>query len=259
MCFLHPSNTFKYTLFFFLSFGWSTLFAQADSTLTPIENPTNLAYNITNRPWAVLIDLTRLTYQTPSIQLSVSYRPFFRFGFESELNYYLNKSLDPLVESIDFIHVRLAPNKANFFISGIGKVYFGRNRIYYLGARVAAGSSPLRLSRNVCVEAEPTTSNELCRCLQTENRSLDVTRTQMIYGLRYGINLPVTERLRLDLFVAYDEFKYSHPDYQYLHHVCENSWPRYKKIPKTDGIFDEFQEHKQEAYFSLGLKIGYAF
>ncbi len=246
-----------FSVLLFMVFGLSTGFAQADSLTS---NPTGLRYDITERPWAIMFDITRTIYRVPSIQLSVSYRPNFRFGFESEFNYYYrNIQLHGLNEVNDFLYVRMNPKKPSLFLSGIGKVFFGHKKITYAGGRLAYGSTHFDLSRQVCTKAEPTTSGELCRCLQVENRSLSLRKSQFLYTLRLGVNLPVTKRVRLDIFCDFTGFIYSALHYDALKHDCQNSWSNYQDPPKTDGLFQEFTYESNNFFFSSGLKLGYAF
>ena len=246
----------RYIIMLFIALSClSFSFAQAYSLKI---NPTGLRYDITKHPWAVMLDITRLNYKARSIQLSASYRPNFRFGFESEMNYYLSTQLKGQSEGMDFLNVQLSKQNPNLFLSGIAKVYVGEKKINYFGWRMAWGSTHLDLSRNVCTEAEPSTSGELCRCLKVEKRSKNVQKNQFLYGARTGVNLPVSKRLRLDMFFDFTGFVNSPISYQSLQHVCENTWSNYESVPKTDGLFKEFRPESGNFFFSFGLKIGYA-
>ena len=244
-----------FLLLLFLAFGLPTSFAQADSLKT---NPTGLRYDITERPWAIMLDLTRLSYKARSIQLSTSYRPNFRFGFESEVNYYLPTQLKSISEGVNQLNVQLSNQKPNLYLSGIAKVYFGKKKINYLGARMAFGSTHFDLSKKVCTQAEPTTSGELCRCLKTEERTLTVQKNQFLYTARTGINLPIHQKIRLDLFFDFTGFLYSPISYNALDHACKNTWSNFESTPKTDGLFNELTHEINHFFFSFGLKLGYA-
>jgi len=248
----------KYILIFFLFLSIQNIsLAQLDSF--PSENTPGLRYNVLDKPWAIHLDLTRLTYQASSIQLSTSYRHNFRFGFESEFNYYLNSKITKETTRLDALQIGTSSKKPSLFISGIGKIYFGDKKIQYLAARLVIGSINIDLSRNVCTVAQPSTSGEICQCLQMEDRSLTVHKRQFIYGLRYGIDLPLTNRIRFNTFVDFAANRYTKPNYQHLEHACDPAWPHFKKVPKTDGLFTEYKEWSNELYFSLGVKLGYAF
>lgn len=234
----------------------TSIFAQTATTDT---NPTGLRYNITEKPWAIHLDLTRLSYKIPSIQLSASYRPNFRFGFESELNYYLPTEAKNESKRPDAIHIGLSPKKMNWFVSGIGKVYFAQSKTQYIAFKLSSGTTSIDLSRKVCTKAEPATSGAICRCLQTETRELTVSNFNYIYGFRYGVDLPVTPNIRFNTFIDFSWYNQKLNDHQFLHHACDDPWKYYGDIPKTDGIFGEYQDNYDNFYFSVGVKLGYAF
>ncbi len=232
--------------------GWTY---QGDSTVTK----TGLRYDITQRPWAVHFDLSRLNYKTPSIQLSTSYRLNYRIGFESEINYYLDSKVKNESTRLDALQINLSTTKPSWFISGISKLYYRETKIQYIGLRIVGGFTNFDLSRKVCIEAEPATSGQICRCLQTENRELAVHKAQFLFGLRYGFDFPVTKHIRFNMFMDFGKYHYSKPSYQYLEHACGRAWQYFDKVPRTDGLFADYQEEPTNLYFSLGAKLGYAF
>jgi len=250
----------KYVLLFVVllaapnyNYGQIDWFPEEDTTQT------GLPMDIMSYPWSIHFDLTRLIYQTPSIQVSTSYRLNDRFGVESEFNYYLNSKIKHNTTRLDALSVEMSRQKSSWFISGIGKVYFGDKRTQYIAARLVGGSIHLDLSRKVCIEAQPSTSDKICQCLKTEDRQLIAQKNQFLYGLRYGIDIPVTPRIRLNTFIDFGKHHYSQPRYQHLKHACDPAWPNFEKPPKTDGIFADFNEWSNDLYFSFGVKIGYAF
>ncbi len=237
-----------------ISLGQSNWSNYKDSTATK----TGLRYDILDHPWVVHFDMMRLAYQTPSIQLSGSYRLNYRFGFESEINYYLHSKIKHETTRLDALSIGMSTQKPGWFISGIGKVYFGDSKTQYIAARLVGGSIHLDLSRKVCTEAQVSTSGEICQCLKTEDRQLTVQKNQFLYGLRYGLDYPITHRIRFNTYIDFAKFRYTRPNYQYLAHACDNALPHFEKSPKTDGIYGEFKEWSSELYFSFGVKIGYA-
>ena len=231
-------------------FDW---FPEEDTSATAIR------YDVLEKPWAIHFDLMRLTYKTPSIQLSASYRLNYRFGFESEINYYLDSKINHETTRLDALAIGMSTQKPSWFISGIGKVYFWDSKTNYIAARFVGGSIHFDLSRKVCTEAQLSSSGEICQCLKTEDRHLTTQKNQFLYGLRYGIDLPLTNRIRFNTYIDFLGHLYSKPNYKHLEHACVKAWPTFEGVPKTDGLYNEYKEYSNSLYFSFGVKLGYAF
>ncbi len=238
----------------------------------PADAPGEKITSSNNYPWVIKIDLTRLLPPIPSFQLSVAKRQSQNWGFESELNYYINYHNPKVPERIlDPLLVNLNQSKINFLVSGIAKRYVGKKENnFYIGVRGAIGAANLQLERNVCTETAP--SGEVCRCLKFETRQLDVKRSIRIFGMRFGFDdIPISKRLKLDTYIdlagfssksntTYERLQHQSSCTQDIAYIWRNIYyPKLTPAPIKDGILHDFNKKNSKLLFSFGLKFGYAF
>ncbi len=258
----------KYIYIAIFSLFYISGFSQ--DTIQPLPSSIQKDYT-----YSIKLDLFRFLKSISSGQVSFEYRPIKRIAFESELNYYfyMKYQNDTTVFSNDPAYISLNTHKINGYISAIAKVYLASSKKFYIGFKGVVGTTNFDISRRICSKSAESTSGDVCRCLEIEERTLSFQTLLVGYGPRIGLDIALQNRIRLDIYLDYF-YNLSKPtvDFKSLEHdSCDKEFHPFSleqknRIPQTDSILSTLQnsykpinEFNHQQSLSFSIKIAYVF